>query len=95
MHKINERITVDYLVLDQNPSFSAKFTGEKLEDNYSGVTVHDFRIVNGETHTNVIFDIVVPFEYKHPEVITDDLKKTVNDYAPHLYAVINVDSKYS
>ncbi len=34
MHKINERITVDYLVLDQNPSFSAKFTGEKLEDNY-------------------------------------------------------------
>ncbi len=68
---------------------------KRLEKNYNDVTVHDFRIVNGETHTNVIFDIVVPFEYKNPEAITDDLKKTVNDYDPHLFAVINIDSKFS
>lgn len=26
------------------------------------VTIHDFRLVKGETHTNVLFDIVLPFD---------------------------------
>ena len=25
-------------------------------------TIHDFRIVSGKTHTNLIFDVTVPFE---------------------------------
>lgn len=28
------------------------------------ITMHDFRVVFGETHTNLIFDVVVPFEFK-------------------------------
>jgi hypothetical protein len=28
---------------------------------------HDFRIVKGPTHTNVIFDIVLPFDDKHTQ----------------------------
>ena len=28
------------------------------------LTIHDFRIVKGITHTNVLFDIVVPLKYK-------------------------------
>lgn len=67
---------------------------EHLSQNHSDVTVHDFRIVHGQTHTNVIFDIVVPFENKHPEKISDELKETVNKYDENMYAVINIDSKY-
>ena len=28
------------------------------------LSMHDFRVVEGTTHTNLIFDIVVPFKYK-------------------------------
>ena len=28
------------------------------------LSIHDFRIVEGPTHTNLIFDIAVPFECK-------------------------------
>ena len=33
----------------------------------SGLTMHDFRIVPGPTHTNLIFDVVVPYENKMPQ----------------------------
>ena len=28
------------------------------------LTMHDFRVVKGNTHTNIIFDVVVPFDSK-------------------------------
>lgn len=31
----------------------------------SSLDLHDFRIVNGESHTNLIFDLVVPFECQY------------------------------
>jgi hypothetical protein len=71
-----------------------KVVTDTLSEKYSDVTVHDFRVVQGATHTNVIFDIVVPFEYKHTDEITDSLKAAVNNYDKNMYAVINVDSKY-
>ena len=33
----------------------------------SGLTMHDFRIVPGPTHTNLIFDVVVPYDNKMPQ----------------------------
>ena len=54
--------------------------------------LHDFRIVPGETHTNLIFDIAAPFEL----TVTDaDLRTRVADGIhrgnSHLFAVITVD----
>ncbi len=54
--------------------------------------IHDFRIVPGETHTNLIFDIAAPFEL----AMTDaDLRSKVADGIHegnnHLFAVITVD----
>ena len=42
---------------------------KKLDEN---LAIHDFRIVAGETHTNVIFDCVIPYEKKQltPDEIT-------------------------
>lgn len=31
------------------------------------ISMHDFRIVTGPTHTNIIFDIVLPFQFRIPE----------------------------
>ncbi len=31
------------------------------------LSIHDFRVVVGQTHTNLIFDLVVPYDYKYSE----------------------------
>ena len=38
--------------------------GEKVKEIDERLTIHDLRIVYGITHTNVIFDCVVPDVYK-------------------------------
>jgi hypothetical protein len=54
--------------------------------------IHDFRIVPGESHTNLIFDIAAPFEIA---VADTDLRNRVADAIhegnKHLFAVITVD----
>jgi len=37
--------------------------GDILADIDSQITMHDFRVVFGPSHTNLIFDIVLPFDY--------------------------------
>ncbi|HPD89426.1 MAG TPA: cation diffusion facilitator family transporter [Oscillospiraceae bacterium] len=55
------------------------------------LTIHDFRMVSGPTHTNVIFDVVVPFDLKmtDSEVRTQigQLVGTLGNY----FAVVDVD----
>ncbi|MDE7253347.1 MAG: cation diffusion facilitator family transporter [Acetatifactor sp.] len=56
------------------------------------ITMHDFRIVKGPTHTNLIFDVVVPFNYRLSdnaliEIISYKIKSQNAEYFP----VIEVD----
>ncbi len=67
---------------------------EYLSKKYPSVMTHDFRMVRGDTHTNVIFDAVVPFDIKETE-LAENLKRTVNEYNSCYFAVINIDRKYS
>ena len=59
------------------------------------VTIHDFRLVKGPTHTNLIFDIVVPFALKLPD---DTVRKEVAALAasldPAYRTVIEIDRSY-
>lgn len=56
------------------------------------LTIHDFRFVEGPTHTNLIFDVCAPFELsmKDEEMkhrITDEIQKMDSNY----FAVITID----
>ena len=54
--------------------------------------VHDFRVVVGNTHTNLIFDIVVPFDVKVSEgEIVETVSKAVNEKRNECFCVITVD----
>ncbi|MBQ8004799.1 MAG: cation transporter [Clostridia bacterium] len=56
------------------------------------MNIHDFRIVPGTTHTNLIFDVVVPFEIKLSDVEIDShIKEKINGYNSSYFAVITVD----
>lgn len=57
---------------------------------------HDFRIVKGITHTNVLFDIVVPNKYKLTnQEIKDEIDKKLKDYDEKLRTVITFDVNYT
>lgn len=56
------------------------------------ITMHDFRIVTGPTHTNLIFDVVVPYGFpmEDEELITAISGRVQRDN-PSYYTVIEVD----
>ncbi len=62
----------------------------------SKLSFHDFRLVSGPTHTNLIFDVVLPYEMKMDE---NELKETialkVKEQRPNFNCVITVDRDYS
>lgn len=62
----------------------------------SRLSIHDFRIVNGPTHTNVIFDLVVPYKFKLTDSQTVEIiKYKLQEYSETCFAVIDVDRNYS
>lgn len=61
-----------------------------------GLSLHDFRIVSGQTHTNMLFDVVIPYDSK---LSLDDVKNAMkrefaNDPVKYFF-VIDVDRKMS
>jgi len=60
------------------------------------VTVHDLRIVSGPTHTNLIFDVVLPQNGKITnEEASAMVKKLVSEKYPAHFAVVNIDRDYT
>ena len=59
------------------------------------ITIHDFRMVTGNTHTNVIFDAVIPYDlpYSDKEAhrkITELVRTLDGNY----FAVVEIDKGY-
>ncbi len=72
---------------------------ERMREIVSGIdkelTIHDFRVVDGPTHTNLVFDVVVPHGFEMREerligIINDKINENDNRYR----CVITVDKCY-
>ena len=60
------------------------------------ITFHDFRMVSGPTHTNVIFDIVVPHDYKLSDnEIAKIIADKIHSHNERYFAVIDVDKDFT
>ncbi len=58
-------------------------------------TIHDFRMVMGPTHTNLIFDAVVPFgRDKSNAQIEEEIKAKVRAMEGAYFAVVRVENSY-
>ena len=61
----------------------------------SGVTVHDFRMVPGASHTNLIFDVVMPFDVKKSDSeIRKDICRLISESLENCNAVVNIDRPF-
>ena len=58
-------------------------------------TIHDFRMVEGPTHTNLIFDLVIPHNCKMKKSeIYRRVNELVNELGPQYYTVITVENSF-
>lgn len=59
------------------------------------VTIHDFRVVEGNTHTNLIFDAVVPYKFfMSDEEFVQAVSKKIKEKNPAYFTVIQIDRSY-
>ena len=60
------------------------------------INIHDFRMVSGPTHTNLIFDAVVPFGFRlSDEEVEKKIKSAVRALDGNYYAVVRVERSYT
>ena len=68
---------------------------DMINEHFPGVTIHDFRMVKGTTHTNLIFDGVVPFQYgKTNEEVKQGIANLISEKWDSYYAVIQAEQSY-
>jgi divalent metal cation (Fe/Co/Zn/Cd) transporter len=61
----------------------------------NNLSLHDFRIVSGPTHTNILFDVVVPFETKiECEQLLNYIKKKFTEVNSNYFVIVKFDRVY-
>ncbi len=101
-HQLRQELRCDAVIHMDPVSNDDEFTmqlkeqvGAIIRKMDESMQFHDFRIVTGPTHTNIIFDVVVPFQYTRTDeevirYLQEEISKQDNSY----FAVIQVDKAY-
>ena len=59
------------------------------------LSIHDFRMVPGPTHTNLIFDVVTPFGFRLEDAeVARQLRALIRTFDSHYVPVIQVEHSY-
>ena len=59
------------------------------------ITIHDFRMVAGPSHTNVIFDAVVPYDFRLTDKeVAIKIREAVRALNGNYFAVVKVEKSY-
>lgn len=86
-------IHMDPVILDDQETNEMRETVKKIVKNVeSDLTMHDFRMTNGPLRTNLIFDVVVPFESKKTDIeIKKEIAEQVKQIEGNYYARVQID----
>ena len=83
-------VTNDETVNAEHEKIAALVRG--IDEN---ISIHDFRMVTGPTHTNVIFDAVVPYSCKMSDREAEEkIKQAVHGLDSRYFAVVQIDKSY-
>lgn len=90
-------IHLDPIVVDDEKINNLrKMTLDTVKGISEDMSIHDFRVVDGPTHTNLIFDLTVPYENK---ISNEEIIKTVEDNLSKIderyFAVITVEHSFN
>jgi len=89
-------IHLDPVVVNDGKTNALKATVENIVKEISPeIGMHDFRVVWGVTHSNLIFDIVVPFNFKlSDKALIGMIEEKINRIDTSYRAAITVDHTY-
>ena len=94
----NIDLTIHLDPIDYNDEFTKDLRDEirkKIKEIDARCDIHDFRVVRGENHTNVIFDCEIPVDFKYTK---NEMKNIINDIVKGIdssyYVVLQIDQLY-
>jgi len=95
-HGIHLVVHLDPIVTDDPYVNELKQVTEKIVgDIDSSLSIHDFRVVRGHTHTNLIFDVLVPYQCKLSEgAIQEKIIDKISEIDKKLYVVLTIDRSF-
>ena len=91
-------IHMDPVVTDDEAvaAMRGRVLGALRQELDAGVTIHDFRMVAGPTHTNVIFDAVVPLSVAADDAaLRQEIGRIVRGLDETFFAVVTIDRPYA
>ena len=89
-------IHMDPVVVDDEKINSYREISAEIISGYdSSFSFHDFRVVEGKTHTNFIFDLVIPHRYKKENSqILKELRKLFREKHPDVNIVVTIEHSF-
>ena len=83
-------------VHDEHTAQLSEKVSEIIKQINPDITFHDFRVVSGPTHTNLIFDIVSPMDCGlSDQELADTIADKIHQCNESYFAVINVDKDFA
>ena len=87
---------MDPIINDERTHELKEMVREIVTEICSDASMHDFRVVDGPTHTNLIFDVVLP---RKSGITEEDFKKRVDEQVKKkdkkFFTVINIDRSFA
>ena len=93
---INLVIHLDPVVTDDNEINNLRSMTDKIISTIDEkLSMHDFRVVKGATHTNLIFDVVVPVDYNvNTKELIHKIEKLIKSENETYFSVVTIDKNY-
>lgn len=89
-------IHMDPVLSDEHTHELKEMTNAVVAELCAESSMHDFRVVDGPTHTNLIFDVVLPRKSKYTEQeFKEAIDAKIKEINPDYFTVISVDRSYT
>ena len=90
-------IHMDPIVVDDEKINTLRqMTSDLVAEMSEEMSIHDFRVVDGPTHTNLIFDLIVPHKYKlSNEEVCKEIENNLSKIDERYFAVITVEHSFN
>ena len=94
---INLVIHMDPVIVDDERVNALKqIAVDALKNIDESLTLHDFRVVWGENRKNLIFDVVVPYDFRLTDKeLISSIDEKIKETDPAAYPVISVDKDFA
>ena len=84
------------IVDDEKINALRKMTSSLVSEMCEEMSIHDFRVVEGPTHTNLIFDLIVPHKYQlNNDEVRNEIENKLSKIDERYFAVITVEHSFN